>query len=196
MTFFLGQREHSLQYESQTISEIVLQTNLQGAASMGSVSNAPLAGRVHPSASESVVSSHVPLIIPSAAPTHQPPPSAPSSAPLLPMHDTNIHTSRSTNLVTPAFFAPPSSSTPLAPPGSSVMPTAPPLHPTSASAQHSQYGTPLLQPFPPPTPPPSLTPAHSDRPVVTRDRVKDALQRLVQVCFTPKMYKVYFICLL
>ncbi|GJN28273.1 hypothetical protein PR202_gb16379 [Eleusine coracana subsp. coracana] len=79
------------------------------------------------------------------------------------------------------FFAPPSSSSPsLVPPGSSVVPTAPPLHPTPVSAQRPQYGTPLLQPFPPPTPPPSLTPAHNDRPVVTRDRVKDALQRLVQ----------------
>ncbi|OEL33428.1 mRNA-decapping enzyme-like protein [Dichanthelium oligosanthes] len=147
-----------------------------GAASIGSVSNTPLAGRVHPS-TESVASSHVPLIIPSVAPTHQPPPSVPSSAPPLPIHDANA---RSTNLVTPAFFAPPpSSSTPLAPPGPSMMPTAPPLHPTSASAQRA-YGTPLLQPFPPPTPPPSLAPAHNDRPVVTRDRVKDALQRLVQ----------------
>ncbi|CAO2147707.1 unnamed protein product [Urochloa humidicola] len=151
-----------------------------GAASMGSVSNAPPAGRVHLS-TESIASSHVPLIIPSVAQTHQPPPSAPSSAPPLPIHDTNTHTSRSTNLVTPAFFAPPqSSSTPLAPPGSSMMPTAPPLHPTSASAQRTQYGTPLLQPFPPPTPPPSLTPAHNDRPVITRDRVKEAIQRLVQ----------------
>ncbi|TVU26852.1 hypothetical protein EJB05_29421 [Eragrostis curvula] len=149
-----------------------------GAASIGSVSNAPLSGRVHP-ATESVASSHVPLIIPSPAPTHQAPPSVASSAPPLPAHDSNAHTARSTNLVTPAFFAPPSSSsTSLAPPGSSVMPTAPPLHPAPAAAP--SYGTPLLQPFPPPTPPPSLTPAHNERPVVTRDRVKDALQRLVQ----------------
>ncbi|PWZ28071.1 mRNA-decapping enzyme-like protein [Zea mays] len=150
------------------------------ASSIGSESNAPLSGRVQ-LATESIPSSHVPLIIPSAAPAHQLPPSVASSAPPLPIHDTNAHTSRSTNLVTPDFFAPPpSSSTPLAPPGASVIPTAPPLHPTSASVQRSQYGAPLLQPFPPPTPPPSLTPAHSERPVVTRDRVKDALQRLVQ----------------
>ncbi|AQK57425.1 mRNA-decapping enzyme-like protein [Zea mays] len=150
------------------------------ASSIGSESNAPLSGRVQ-LATESIPSSHVLLIIPSAAPAHQLPPSVASSAPPLPIHDTNAHTSRSTNLVTPDFFAPPpSSSTPLAPPGASVIPTAPPLHPTSASVQRSQYGAPLLQPFPPPTPPPSLTPAHSERPVVTRDRVKDALQRLVQ----------------
>uniref|UniRef100_A0A0A9D8T1 mRNA-decapping enzyme-like protein n=1 Tax=Arundo donax TaxID=35708 RepID=A0A0A9D8T1_ARUDO len=150
-----------------------------GAATIGSVPSAPLAGRVHPT--ESVASSHVPLIVPSVAQAHQTPPSVGSSAPPLPLHDTNAHTSRSTNLVTPAFFAPPSSSSAsLAPPGSSMMPTAPPLHPNSASAQRPPYGTPLLQPFPPPTPPPSLTPAHNDRPVITRDRVKDALQRLVQ----------------
>uniref|UniRef100_A0A0A9G4Q0 mRNA-decapping enzyme-like protein n=1 Tax=Arundo donax TaxID=35708 RepID=A0A0A9G4Q0_ARUDO len=60
------------------------------------------------------------------------------------------------------------------------MPTASPLHPTSAPAQRPPYGTPLLQPFPPPTPPPSLTPAHNDGTVISRDKVKDALQRLVQ----------------
>lgn len=184
-----------LHYKISAVSnyaEIIFPTFLQGAASIGSVSNAPLPGRVHPS-TESVPSSHVPLIIPSAAPTHQLPPSVASSAPPLPIHDTNAHTSRSTNLVTPDFFAPPpSSSTPLAPPGASVIPTAPPLHPTTASVQRSQYGTPLLQPFPPPTPPPSLNPPHSDRPVVTRDRVKDALQRLVQVCSTLKTYRVQF----
>jgi mRNA-decapping enzyme 1B len=163
-------------------AEVVFPTYLQVASSIGSESNATLSGRVQP-ATESIPSSHVPLIIPCAAPAHQLPPSVASSAPPLPIHDTNAHTSRSTNnLVTPDFFAPPpSSSTPLAPPGASVIPTAPPLHPTSASVQRSQYGAPLLQPFPPPTPPPSLTPAHSERPVVTRDRVKDALQRLVQV---------------
>lgn len=165
--------------------------NLQGAANIGGVSAAPMAGRVHP-ATESVPSSHVPLIIPSAAPTHQPPPSVGSSAPPLPLHDANAHASHSTNLVTPAFFAPPSSSSPsLAPLGSSVVPTAPPLHPTPVSAQRPPYGTPLLQPFPPPTPPPSLTPAHNDRPVVTRDRVKDALQRLVLVCVSHWKVKYY-----
>jgi mRNA-decapping enzyme 1B len=44
----------------------------------------------------------------------------------------------------------------------------------------------LLQPFPPPTPPPSLTPAQNDGAVISRDKVKDALQRLVQVCLPRK----------
>ncbi|KAL5205006.1 hypothetical protein ABZP36_009877 [Zizania latifolia] len=151
------------------------------AASIGNVSSAPMAGRAHPSP-ESVVSSHVPLIIPSATPTHQiRPPLGGSSAPPLPLRDTNVHSSRSTNLVTPAFFAPPSSSsTSMVPPASSMIPTAPPLHPTSASSQRAPYGAPLLQPFPPPTPPPSLTPSYSDGPIILRDKVKEALQRLVQ----------------
>ncbi|XP_062203107.1 mRNA-decapping enzyme-like protein [Phragmites australis] len=150
-----------------------------GAASIGSVSSAPMAGRAHPS-TESIASSHVPLIVPTAAPAHQiPHPSGGSSAPALPLHDTHAHVSHSTNLLTPAFFAPPSPScTSVAPLVSSMMPTAPPLHPTSACAQRPPYGTPLHQPFPPPGH--SLTPAHNDGPIISRDKVKDALQRLVQ----------------
>ncbi|XP_066355528.1 mRNA-decapping enzyme-like protein [Miscanthus floridulus] len=150
------------------------------AASIGSVSSAQMAARAHPS-TEAVASSHVPLIVPSATPTHQiPHPLGGSSAPPLPLHDTNLHASHSANLQTPAFFAPPSpSSTSVAPPASSMMPTATPLHPTSTAAQRPPYGTPLLQPFPPPSPPPSLTPAHNAL-VISRDKVKDALQRLVQ----------------
>ena len=156
--------------------------NPQAAASIGSVSSAQMAARAHPS-TEAVASSHVPLIVPSATPTHQiPHPLGGSSAPPLPLHDTNLHASHSANLQTPAFFAPPSpSSTSVAPPASSMMPTAPPLRPTSTAAQRPPYGTPLLQPFPPPSPPPSLTPAHNAL-VISRDKVKDALQRLVQVC--------------
>lgn len=168
-------------------AEFFYYANLQGAASVGSVSSTPMVGRAH-LATESVASSHVPLVIPSATPAHQIPPTlGGSSAPPLPLQDTNAHGSHSTNLVTPAFFAPPSSSSAsLAPPVSSMTPTAPPLHPALASAQRPPYGTPLLQPFPPPAPPPSFTPAHSDGPVISRDKVKDALQRLVQVCFTSK----------
>lgn len=142
-----------------------------------------MAGRAHPS-NDTVTPSHVPLIVPSATPTHQMPhPLGGSSAPPLPLHDTNPHASQSANLLTPAFFAPPPpSSTSVTPPASSMMPTAPPLHPTSTAVQHPSYGTPLLQPFPAPSPPPSLTPAHNDGLVISRDKVKDTLQRLVQVC--------------
>lgn len=152
-----------------------------GAASIGSVPSAQMAGRAHPS-NDTVTPSHVPLIVPSATPTHQMShPLGGSSAPPLPLHDTNPHASQSANLLTPAFFAPPPpSSTSVTPPASSMMPTAPPLHPTSTAAQHPSYGTPLLQPFPAPSPPPSLTPAHNDGLVISRDKVKDTLQRLVQ----------------
>ncbi|KAF8707256.1 hypothetical protein HU200_030263 [Digitaria exilis] len=156
---------------------------LNGATNIGSVSSAQMDGRVHPS-TEAVACAHVPLVVPSATPAHQMShPLGASSAPPLPLHDANAHASHSANLLTPAFFAPPSpSSTSVAPapPAASMMPTAPPLHPTSASAQRPPYGTPLLQPFPPPNPPPSLTPAHNDGTVISRDKVKDALQRLVQ----------------
>lgn len=148
-----------------------------GASSVGNAPSAQMTGRAHPS-TESVASSHVlPMIAPSAAPVYQ---MTASSAPPLPLH-TNAHTGRSTNLVTPAFFIPPSSSSmSLVQPVSSLMPTAPPLHPTSTSTQRPPYGTPLLQPFPPATPPASLTPSHNDVPIISRDKIKDAVQRLVQ----------------
>jgi mRNA-decapping enzyme 1B len=145
---------------------------------------------VHTS-TESTTSSNVSLVIPTAAPAHQTQhPQGVSSAPSLPLHDANAHASHSTNLLTPAFFAPPPhSSASVAPPVSSVTPTAPPLYTNQASsAQDPSYGTPLFQPFPPPTPPPSLTPAHNDEPVISRDRVKDALRRLVQVSCTLELY--------
>ncbi|KAM0905261.1 hypothetical protein ACQ4PT_017454 [Festuca glaucescens] len=146
-----------------------------GAANVGNVPSAPMTGIAH-QPTEFAASSHVPMIISSAGPTHE---ITASSAPPLPLHS-NAHTSRSTNLVTPAFFVPSSSSTSLVQPASSLMPTAPPLHPTSTSSQRPPYGTPLLQPFPPPTPA-SLTPAaHNDGHIISRDIVKDAIQRLVQ----------------
>ena len=166
-------------YSIKRLVNFCFWTNLQGAANVGNVPSAPLTGRAH-QPTESVGSSHVPMIISTAAPTHE---MTASSAPPLPLN-TNAHTSRSSNLVTPAFFVPPSSSTSLAQPASSLMPTAPPIHPNSTASQRPAYGTPLLQPFPPPTPPASLTPAHNDGPIISRDKVKDALQRLVQVSFT------------
>uniref|UniRef100_A0A0D9XX21 WH1 domain-containing protein n=1 Tax=Leersia perrieri TaxID=77586 RepID=A0A0D9XX21_9ORYZ len=154
-----------------------------GAVNVGNVSITPMTGRTH-QPPKSVASSHVPLIIPSAVPTQQMSiPSGAASAPPLPVIDTSAHSGHSTNLLTPAFFAPPSSSSiSLVAPASSLMPTASPLRPTSSDAQRPAYGhgTPLLQPFPPPTPPASLTPANNDERVISRDKVKDALQRLVQ----------------
>ncbi|KAK7847450.1 mrna-decapping enzyme-like protein [Quercus suber] len=59
--------------------------------------------------------------------------------------------------------------------------TAPVLHPPLNLQR--PYGTPMLQPFPPPTPPLSLTPSSSpsnDGLLISRDKVRDALLMLVQ----------------
>ncbi|GAB2272156.1 hypothetical protein Dimus_006976 [Dionaea muscipula] len=86
-----------------------------------------------------------------------------------------------TNLVKPSSFF---SSATLS--SSVVVPSVPsssltiPLQP-SISLQRP-YGTPLLQPFPPPTPSPSLTPVNPSNygPAIDRDKVREALIKLVQ----------------
>eukprot|EP00249_Psilotum_nudum_P012818 c24005_g1_i1 orf=208-1272(+) len=74
-------------------------------------------------------------------------------------------------LLKPSFFVPP----PLTPTTVTTLP--PPLPPLQLS-----LGAPLLQPFPPPTPPPSLAPIStlSHGPILNRERVRDALHRLIQ----------------
>ncbi|KAF8046122.1 hypothetical protein N665_4014s0002 [Sinapis alba] len=132
---------------------------------------------------------HQPTIAPPAVAAAPPqrisPQPQPSSSPIVPHFEnasdrissnSNVHT----DLVKPSsFFVPPRT---IAQPhlilGSS-MPTAPPLNFNNATHQQRQHGTPMLQPFPPPTPPPSLAPAHSV-PVINRDKVKQALLTLVQ----------------
>lgn len=91
---------------------------------------------------------------------------------------------RTADLVKPSsFFGPPPSSSPLVmPPISSSLPTPPPPNPPGNLQR--PYGAPLLQPFPPPTPPPSLTPTaptpNYGTPI-NREKVREALQMLVQV---------------
>ncbi|XP_004494216.1 mRNA-decapping enzyme-like protein [Cicer arietinum] len=86
-----------------------------------------------------------------------------------------------THLVKPSNFLASNSLLPLIPPiSSSVPPSAAAHHPQNLPRQ---YGTPLLQPFPPPNPPHSLTPISSSTPikqVISRDKVRDALTSLVQ----------------
>ncbi|KAK3447025.1 hypothetical protein EUGRSUZ_A02630 [Eucalyptus grandis] len=86
-------------------------------------------------------------------------------------------------LIKPSSFlsTPSSSSALLLPPISSSNPTAASLRPP-LNLQHP-HGTPLLNPFPPPTPSASLTPIPTppaDRPLINRERVRDALVMLVQ----------------
>lgn len=138
-------------------------------------------------------SSFAPSVVPSPAPTPQVPAlPLPASSTPIPLPGTpdpinsggsNVRVT-STNLVKPSsFFAPPSSASLMIPPNPSSMPTVTALH----APQNLQrpYGTPLLQPFPPPAPPLSLTPNSSplpvdDGPLLTRDKVRDALLMLVQ----------------
>ncbi|XP_068661835.1 mRNA-decapping enzyme-like protein [Aristolochia californica] len=157
------------------------------AMSMGpGTSNIPITAQQHQSPSPlSLSSSHMPNPIPSATPPLQIPSPLPnsSSIPLVPFLDNSdaSATSRTTNLVKPSFFSPQSASSMLMMPPpvtSSIPPTAPPLHPPVTLQR--PYGTPLLQPFPPPTPSPSLTPTPNYGPVITREKVRDALVRLVQ----------------
>lgn len=86
-----------------------------------------------------------------------------------------------TNLVKPSNFLAPNPLLPLIPPVSSPVPPSAAVH-HSQNLPH-QYGTPLLQPFPLPNPP-SLTPIFNsvpNSPVISRDKVRDALLSLVQV---------------
>ncbi|XP_010943803.1 mRNA-decapping enzyme-like protein isoform X2 [Elaeis guineensis] len=154
------------------------------AMNIGNASNAAIAAQPQQPSAPIHLLSHTPSVTPSPLPTIQPTPTLPtSSTPLMPVldaHESNSGSStRATNLVKPSLFSPaPASSALVMPPISSSIPTAPPLHPP-ANMQRS-YGTPLLQPFPPPAPPPSLTPSPNYDPVITRDKVRDALLRLVQ----------------
>lgn len=152
---------------------------------IGNTSSAPITGQ--PYQSSATISS-------SSGPSHAAKPVVPtlqipslSTSTLIPQHEAPEFinsSSRATNLVKPSFFVPPpSSAAMMIPPVSSSIPTAPPLHPTSSVQR--PFGTPLLQPFPPPTPPPSLTPVSSPLPnyvpVISREKVRDALLVLVQV---------------
>lgn len=112
---------------------------------------------------------------------------------------------RSTSLVNPSLFSPLTSSQTTMVCSNTTAPTAPPQHPRIAQQPQSApllqpfplptaspsppYGTPLLQPFPPPNPSPSLASAPVFSPALSRDKVRDALMRLVEV----HCCSVYFI---
>ncbi|XP_026401471.1 mRNA-decapping enzyme-like protein isoform X1 [Papaver somniferum] len=170
------------------------------ALNLGNASSTAAHGRPDQSLPSSLSSSNEPISAPSPPPAQQlPSPVLPaSSAPLLPILDSlesssrnNSNNSRLTNLVKPiTFFTPSPYSSPLMIPTTSLcIPTAPslpppppPLHPPVGPQR--PYGTPMLQPFPPPNPPPSLTPASGPgptyRPEFTREKVHDALLRVIQ----------------
>ncbi|KAJ4910269.1 mRNA-decapping enzyme-like protein [Raphanus sativus] len=147
-----------------------------GNTSAGSATGPPYMSSANP---------HQPTIPPAATapPQTLSPPPLPSSSPLMPLFDNNPHRISSnsnvhTDLVSPSsVFGPPRMmmAQPHLIPGSS-MPSAPPLNLNNTTYyQQRPHGTPMLQPFPPP----SLAPAHSG-PVINRDKVKEALFALVQ----------------
>ncbi|KAL9425388.1 hypothetical protein AB3S75_032359 [Citrus x aurantiifolia] len=157
------------------------------ATSIGSnAPNAPSSRQPYHSSATIPLLSHAPIVVSSAAPAPQAPSlTLSSSSTPIAIHDTPdpiSSSNRVTNLVKPSFFSPPSSSSTLMmPPISSTVPTAPALNPPLSLQR--PYGAPMLQPFPPPTPPPSLTPSSAppiDRPLITREKVRDALLMLVQ----------------
>ncbi|KAK8964514.1 mRNA-decapping enzyme-like protein [Platanthera guangdongensis] len=147
------------------------------AMNIGNASNATIAGPQHQSSTPILLSSHAPSVPLPVVSTIQPTLSLPA-APLLSVLETHEANGGNnlTSLVKPSLFAP-SASTFLMPPISSSVPTAP-LHPPVTMQR--PYGTSFLQPFPPPNPPPSLTPAQNYGPLISRDKVRDALLRLVQ----------------
>ncbi|KAK6163561.1 hypothetical protein DH2020_000425 [Rehmannia glutinosa] len=166
------------------------------AMNTGGIPNAAISGQ--PYLSSVISTSHPQTVALPTLPTAQTQPNLSASTPIMSILDNsepNNAAKRSTNLVKPStFFGPPPSSSPLVvPPISSSTPTAPPLNPPGNMQR--PYGAPLLQPFPPPTPPPSLTPSSVPTPnygpPISREKVREALQILVQsltafsVCVKP-----------
>ncbi|XP_057956563.1 mRNA-decapping enzyme-like protein [Malania oleifera] len=155
------------------------------AATIGNAANATISGQPYQSSATMPPTSRMIGVAPPTMPILQVSSSSlptSTSMPLLDTPESGGTSNQTANLVKPSsFFGPPSSSALVMSPASSSMPTAPPLHPPMNMQR--PYGAPLLQPFPPPTPPPSLTPAPvppSYGPVISRDKVRDALLILVQ----------------
>ncbi|KAK6926545.1 mRNA-decapping enzyme subunit 1 [Dillenia turbinata] len=155
------------------------------AMTIGNSSNTAIAGQPYQPSTTVALPSRPANFVPAASPPLQTPAPLSTSTPLAPLLDTSEpggNSNRTSNLVKPSsFFGPPSSSSLMMPPVSSTVPTAPPLHP--AVGLQRPYGTPMLQPFPPPTPPPSLTPTTPSTnygPIISREKVREALTTLVQ----------------
>lgn len=167
------------------------------AANVRGTSGIVVAGQPNQSFGATPLSSHTPSIAASQPPAlHHLLLSQPSSVSGIPydVHGGTGAIARSTNLVNPSLFSPLMSSQTVAS-NSSGAPTAPRQHPRSTQQPQSApllqafplpttspsppYGTPLLQPFPPPNPSPSLASAPVYNPQLSRDKVRDALLRLV-----------------
>ncbi|KAL6537892.1 hypothetical protein OROHE_012179 [Orobanche hederae] len=154
---------------------------------IGGAQNAAISDQPYISA-PTIITSHPKAVALPTLPTPKTQPNLSASNPIMSILESagpDSGSKHSASLVKPPtfFVGPPSSSSPMIlPPVSSSMPTAPPLNPQGSLQR--PYGAPLLQPFPPPTPPPSLTPtsvpAPSYGPSISREKVREALQVLVQ----------------
>ncbi|CAA6672640.1 unnamed protein product [Spirodela intermedia] len=136
-----------------------------------------ISGRAHPSSPTIPLSARASTAVaPSPIPILQPSPHLPTLSTVV---------GSSANLVKPSFFAQPASSTYLVmmPSGGSSVPIAAPLlhSPGRGTLQQSYGGAPLLQLFLPPAP----SPSPGNGPAITRDKVHNALLKLVQhICRT------------
>ncbi|KAL6506479.1 hypothetical protein OROGR_024660 [Orobanche gracilis] len=161
----------------------------QNSMNIGGARNAAISEQTYISPPAIIPTSYPQAVALPTLPTPKPQPNLSASNPIMSILESagpGTASKRSASLVKPpTFFAGPpssSSSSVIIPPVSSSTPTAPPLNPQGTLQR--PYGAPLLQPFPPPTPPPSLTPssvlAPNYGPSISREKVREALQVLVQ----------------
>ncbi|KAK4370621.1 hypothetical protein RND71_010096 [Anisodus tanguticus] len=153
------------------------------AMTIGNASSTTVQGQLYPSSPAIVPPPRPPASVPpSSAPALIPSPPLSTSSLLRPLFDAPEPDSSakwSSNLVKkPSFFGPPPVSSLLLPPVSSSVPTVSPLLPLGNLQR--PYGAPLLQPFPPPSLTPTFAPTPNYGPVVSRDKVREALVMLVQ----------------
>ncbi|KAJ1288770.1 hypothetical protein BS78_02G113500 [Paspalum vaginatum] len=182
------------------VQEDLLSAFFSAAVNAGGSSAVAVAEQPNQSFGSTPLSTHAPTsITTSQSPgLHHLIPSQPSSVSVIPadIHGGTTPIVRSTSLVNPSHFSPLTSSQTTMVRSNSAVPTAPPQHPRIAQQPQSApllqpyplptaspsppYGTPLLQPFPPPNPSPSLASAPVYNPALSRDKVRDALLRLVE----------------
>ncbi|KAF0905454.1 hypothetical protein E2562_004423 [Oryza meyeriana var. granulata] len=183
------------------VQEDPLSAFFSGAINVGSTSGVAVAGQLNQSFASTPLSSHAPTSISISQPPavhHLLPSQTSSVSGIAPdVHGgTGAVVNRSSSLLNPSLFSPLTSSQTTMACTNLAVPTAPPQHPRitqqpqnapllqpfplPTASPSPPYGTPLLQPFPPPNPSPSLASAPVYSPVLSRDKVRDALLRLVE----------------
>lgn len=169
-----------------TPEDSILTNFFNTAASHGTASPNLMNSRTHHHPSTLPLLSPTPTLVSSLAPTPHVPPLSLSRAPSGFLENPDLMSNQNpvTNLLKPSSFLPPPSAS-----SSLMMPAYSPsvshvsgLH--SSQTLQRQHSTPMLQPFPPPNPPPSLTHSSSSSfihgPMISRDKVRNALLSLVQ----------------